>query len=149
MIAYLKKIMDLLPIFEKFKLTLIPYIENVHDNILSKLTSSEDFELLEVVPIEHLARLFISKEEKVILVFKDIFFFASHSCLMKNMSGLTYSFFSYWFARIQIVTTWRNQREYKYIWTRSIHWVAINKCVTRRDRLAITDLKDLFSMESL
>ncbi|XP_022849846.1 uncharacterized protein LOC111371929 [Olea europaea var. sylvestris] len=54
MASYLKVVMNLIPSFEKFELTLIPRIENSHADALSKLTSSKDSELLTVVPLEYL-----------------------------------------------------------------------------------------------
>lgn len=54
MAAYLKLVMNLIPFFEKFELTQIPRLENAHADALSKLASSKDYELLTVLPIEHL-----------------------------------------------------------------------------------------------
>lgn len=55
MAAYLNLLMDMFPSFEKFELVKIPPIENNYVDTLSKLVSSEDSDLLMVVPIEHLA----------------------------------------------------------------------------------------------
>ncbi|XP_022846411.1 uncharacterized protein LOC111369165 [Olea europaea var. sylvestris] len=54
MASYLKMVMYLVPSFEKFELIQIPRVENAHADALSKLASSKDFELLTIVPIEHL-----------------------------------------------------------------------------------------------
>lgn len=55
MAAYLKLVMDFLPSLEKFKPVQVPHLENSHANTLSKLASSRDSELLDIVLIEHLA----------------------------------------------------------------------------------------------
>lgn len=55
MAAYLNLLMDMFPSFEKFELVKIQPIENNYVDTLSKLVSSEDSDLLMVVPIEHLA----------------------------------------------------------------------------------------------
>lgn len=68
MAFYLKKVMELLPYFERFELNQIPRIENTHTNTLSKLASSKDLELLRVVPIEHLSRSSISKGNEVMWI---------------------------------------------------------------------------------
>lgn len=53
MAAYLKKVMDLLPYFEKFELIQISRAENIHVDTLSKLSSNKDSELLRIVPVEY------------------------------------------------------------------------------------------------
>lgn len=63
MAPYLKRVIDLLTIFEKFVLTQILRLENA----LSKLTICKDFEL-EIMPIENLSRSFISKGKDVMWV---------------------------------------------------------------------------------
>lgn len=65
MAFYMKKVMELLPCFERFELTQISRVENTHVDALSKLASSKDSELLKVVPIEHFPRLSISKGDEV------------------------------------------------------------------------------------
>lgn len=55
MAAYLNLVMDILTSFEKFELVKIQPIENNYVDTLSKIVSSEDSDLLMVVPIEHLA----------------------------------------------------------------------------------------------
>lgn len=62
MAAYLKLVMDLIPYFEKFELAQIPRLENTYIDALSKLVRSKDFELLKVVPMEHLAKPSIKQE---------------------------------------------------------------------------------------
>ncbi|XP_022880896.1 uncharacterized protein LOC111398193 [Olea europaea var. sylvestris] len=52
--SYLKMVMSLIPSFEKFEFLQIHRIENAQADALSKLVSSKNFELLAVVPIEHL-----------------------------------------------------------------------------------------------
>lgn len=68
MAAYLKKVMTFLLNFEKFELVSILHNENSHADALSKLANSRDSELLVVVPIEHLLRPSISKEQEVMWV---------------------------------------------------------------------------------
>lgn len=68
MAAYLKLVIEFLPIFQNFELVQIPPSENSHADTLSKLVSNKDFELLTVVPIEHLLRPSISKEQEVMWV---------------------------------------------------------------------------------
>lgn len=62
MAAYLKLVMDLIPYFEKFELAQIPRLENTYIDALSKLVRSKDFELLKVVPMEHLTKPSIKRE---------------------------------------------------------------------------------------
>ncbi|XP_022880881.1 uncharacterized protein LOC111398180 [Olea europaea var. sylvestris] len=66
MVAYLKLVKDLIPQFERFKLIQVPRLENTHADALSKFASSKDFELLKVVPIEHLLKhsIFGGEEER-------------------------------------------------------------------------------------
>lgn len=66
--AYLKLVMELISIFEKFELVQIPRSENSHADAFSKLASSKDSELFTVVPIEHLRRPSTSKGEDVMWV---------------------------------------------------------------------------------
>ncbi|XP_022886722.1 uncharacterized protein LOC111402573 [Olea europaea var. sylvestris] len=54
--AYLKLVLDIIPHFEKFELTQVPRLENAHADALSKLASSVNSELLNIVPIEHLSK---------------------------------------------------------------------------------------------
>ncbi|XP_022852274.1 uncharacterized protein LOC111373911 [Olea europaea var. sylvestris] len=54
--AYLKLVLDIIPHFEKFKLTQVPRLENAHADALSKLASSVNSKLLNIVPIEHLSK---------------------------------------------------------------------------------------------
>ncbi|XP_022895224.1 uncharacterized protein LOC111409403 [Olea europaea var. sylvestris] len=56
MLAYLKLVLDIIPHFEKFELTQVPRLENAHADALSKLASSVNSELLNIVPIEHLSK---------------------------------------------------------------------------------------------
>ncbi|XP_022892635.1 uncharacterized protein LOC111407412 [Olea europaea var. sylvestris] len=56
MLAYLKLVLDIIPHFESFELTQVPRLENAHEDALSKLASSMDLELLNIVPIEHLSK---------------------------------------------------------------------------------------------
>ncbi|CAI9786550.1 unnamed protein product [Fraxinus pennsylvanica] len=70
MAAYLKKAMKLIPYFDKFELTQIPRVENLHANALSKLVSSKDSELLKIVLVEYLPRSSIAKAEEVMWVKK-------------------------------------------------------------------------------
>lgn len=65
---YLKKVMELLPCFEKFELNRIPRTKNTNTNALSKLASSKDSELLRVVSIEHLPRPFMAKGDEVMWI---------------------------------------------------------------------------------
>lgn len=60
MAIYLKKVMDLLLFFKKFKLIEISWTKNIHADALVKLASGKDLELLKVFSIEHLARSSIS-----------------------------------------------------------------------------------------
>lgn len=52
-----KVVIDLLPSFENVELIQIPRVENAYADALLKLTSSKDFALLTIIPIEHLLRL--------------------------------------------------------------------------------------------
>ncbi|XP_022856703.1 uncharacterized protein LOC111377807 [Olea europaea var. sylvestris] len=56
MLAYLKLVLDIIPHFEKFELTQVPRLENAHADAFSKLASSVNSELLNIVPIEHLSK---------------------------------------------------------------------------------------------
>ncbi|XP_022862336.1 uncharacterized protein LOC111382551 [Olea europaea var. sylvestris] len=56
MLAYLKLVLDIIPHFEKFELIQVPRLENAHADALSKLASSVNSELLNIVPIEHLSK---------------------------------------------------------------------------------------------
>lgn len=70
MASYLKKVMESLTSFEKFELTKIPKVDNVHVDALSKLASRKDSELFKVAPIEHLSRPSISKRRKGVMWIK-------------------------------------------------------------------------------
>lgn len=62
---YLKLVLDLILYFEKFELVKIPRLKNAHADALSKLPSSKDSMLLNIVPIKHLLMPSITKGEKV------------------------------------------------------------------------------------
>lgn len=64
MYAYLKLVIDRLSSFENFELAQILSVENAQTNALSKLASSKYFELLTIVPIEHLADPFYQWQRK-------------------------------------------------------------------------------------
>lgn len=68
MVAHLKLVLDLVPHFERFELTQVPRLENTHANVLSKLASSKDSELLKVVPIEHLSKPSTFEGEEVLWI---------------------------------------------------------------------------------
>lgn len=63
MSAYFRLAMDLLSSFEIFWPAQIPRVENTHVDALLKLASSKYFELLTIVPIEHLTDVSTVKEE--------------------------------------------------------------------------------------
>lgn len=54
--TYLKLVLSLVSHFEKFKLVQVPRLKNTNADVLSKLTSSKDSELLNIVPIECLLK---------------------------------------------------------------------------------------------
>ncbi|XP_022847633.1 uncharacterized protein LOC111370170 [Olea europaea var. sylvestris] len=56
MLAYLKLVLDIIPHFKRFEPTQVPRLENAHADALSKLASSMNSELLNIVPIEHLSK---------------------------------------------------------------------------------------------
>lgn len=66
--SYFEKVMELFLYFEKFELTQIPRIENIHVDALSKLANSKDSELLKVIPNEHLSRHSISNRDEVMWI---------------------------------------------------------------------------------
>lgn len=53
MVAYLKLVMDLIVLFEKFELIKIPRAKNANVDALSKLANNKDFELFKMVPTHH------------------------------------------------------------------------------------------------
>ncbi|XP_022883463.1 uncharacterized protein LOC111400278 [Olea europaea var. sylvestris] len=65
-VAYLKMVMELLPAFKRVELAQIPRLENTYADFISKLARSKDsdFELLTIVPIQHLSRSSIAKVEE-------------------------------------------------------------------------------------
>ncbi|XP_022874004.1 uncharacterized protein LOC111392843 [Olea europaea var. sylvestris] len=68
MLAYLKLVLNIIPHFERFKLTQVPRLENAHADALSKLASSMDSELLNIIPIEHLSKPSTSEGEEVLWI---------------------------------------------------------------------------------
>ncbi|XP_022867832.1 uncharacterized protein LOC111387503 [Olea europaea var. sylvestris] len=68
MVVYLKFVLDLVPHFERFELTQVPCLENTHVDVLSKLASNKDLELLKVVPIEHLLKPSTSGGKEVLWI---------------------------------------------------------------------------------
>lgn len=68
MAAYLKLVVGFIPAFENFKLAQISHSENVHTDLLLKLASCKDSELLTIVLIEHLFRHSVAKGEEMMWV---------------------------------------------------------------------------------
>ncbi|KAL2491639.1 Uncharacterized protein Adt_27267 [Abeliophyllum distichum] len=60
-VAYLKKAKDLLSHFEVYEFLQISQVENGYVDVLSKLGSSRDSDLMKAIPIEKLSRLTIDE----------------------------------------------------------------------------------------
>ncbi|XP_022854960.1 uncharacterized protein LOC111376241 [Olea europaea var. sylvestris] len=68
MAVYLKLVLDLIPHFEMFELIQVPHLENTYADALSKLASSKDSELLNIVPIERLLKPSILGGEELLWI---------------------------------------------------------------------------------